>query len=83
MENIFILVNLILILSIVFLMFVIKNRNKKRAYIEINDNSFLAENKEKLEDAIDNMARDHREIEKISRDDLISNLDKHYNNILG
>jgi len=83
MEYIFILVNLILILSIVFLMFVIKNRNKKRAYIEINDNSFLAENKEKLEDAIDNMARDHREIEKISRNDLISNLDKHYNNILG
>jgi len=83
MEHIFILVNLILILSIVLLMYVIKNRNKRRAYIKISDNSFLAENKEKLEDAIDDIARDHREIEKISRNDLISNLDKHFNNILG
>jgi len=64
-------------------MYVIKNRNKRRAYIKISDNSFLAENKEKLEDAIDDIARDHREIEKISRNDLISNLDKHFNNILG
>lgn len=82
MDYIFILVNLALILSIVFFMVVIKNRNKRRAYIEINDNSFLTEDKEKLEDAIDNIARDHREIERRSSNDLISNLDKYYNNIL-
>jgi cyclic beta-1,2-glucan synthetase len=81
-DYIFILVNLTLMLSIVFLMFVIKNRNKRRAYIEINNNSFLTESKEKFEDAIDNIARDHREIERKTRNDLISNLDKYYNNIL-
>lgn len=82
MDYVFILINLTLILSIVLFMFLIKNKNKRRAYIEINDNSFLAENKDKLEYAIDNIARDHREIERKSRTDLISNLDKYYNNIL-
>ncbi|MEG0306674.1 MAG: glucoamylase family protein [Clostridium sp.] len=82
MDQLFILVNLVLILSIVFFMFSIKNRNKN-AIIKLEDMEFLEGNRENVKDIIQGIARDHKEIRKSkNKENIISSLDKYYDDII-
>ena len=82
MDYLFILVNLMLILSIVILMFFIKNKNKS-ANVKLEDMDFLEGSKENIDDIIGSIARDHKEVrKKKNKENIISSLDKYYDDII-